>query len=603
MLPLAADFPAPSRDEWMSLVEKVLKGADFHKKLVSRTADGIEVQPLYVRGDAPPDAAGFPGSDPFTRGAGATPRDDGRWDVAVSVDHPDVATANRIALDELLRGASSLLLHLGDDGVKVNSADELDRLLEGVHLEMLPVVVAPHTDAARHAEWLRAVWSRRGLAGDAVSGSLGFDPLGTGDPDGLAAASAAAVSCAADHPRVRAFVVDAGRYVDAGATPAQQLAAMLATGAAYLRAMDAEGLDPTTAASQIEVHLSLDADFFGGITLCRAARRVWAAMLAECGVAADGRGLRLHVSTAARMMTRRDPWVNLLRVTSATFASALGGADSILARSFDSELGVPDEFGRRLARNTHLLLQEESNVGRVLDPAGGSWYVETLTEQLAHVAWELFAGIEADGAMAAVLADGSWAAKIDGAWRAREGALATRRVPVTGVSEFPLIDEEPLQRPQRSGAAAPQVRHRDAEAFEALRDRAAASDPTIFLANLGSIATHTARATWAKNFFEAGGVRALTNDGFADAAAAASAFESSGARIACLCSSDAVYADLAESTAAALKAAGAERVYLAGNPGDARGAYEAAGVDEFVHVGVDVVGSLSSALDLLEATR
>jgi len=155
VLPLAAEFPAPTRDEWRALVDKVLKGADFHKKLVSRTPDGIEVQPLYVGGDDLPDGAGFPGSDPFTRGAGASPRHGGAWDVRVSVDHPDVVEANRILLDELLRGATSLAVRLGDGGVSVASADDLERLLDGVHLDLLPVALGPGADFAAQAQCQR----------------------------------------------------------------------------------------------------------------------------------------------------------------------------------------------------------------------------------------------------------------------------------------------------------------------------------------------------------------------------------------------------------------------------------------------------------------
>jgi methylmalonyl-CoA mutase len=336
---------------------------------------------------------------------------------------------------------------------------------------------------------------------------------------------------------------------------------------------------------------------------------VWAALLAECGVAEDGRGLRLQVRTADRMMTVRDPWVNLLRVTSAAFAGALGGADGVLALPFDSELGVPDEFGRRLARNTNLLLQEESNVGRVLDPAGGSWFVEALTEQLATVGWDLFAGIEASGGMAAVITDGSWKERIDGAAKVRHEAIAHRKVPITGVSEFPFLDEKPVERTPFAlptngadlpdGAFAPV---RDAEAsYEALRNLsdtyldAHGHRPQVFLANLGPVAVHTARSTWAKNFFEAGGIEALGNNGFTDPEAAGAAFAASGARVACICGSDAIYGELAEATAIALLAAGARRVYLAGNPGDARAGYEAAGVAEFVHVGVNVIQALAQA--------
>jgi methylmalonyl-CoA mutase len=490
-----------------------------------------------------------------------------------------------------------------------------------VYLDLLPISLETGGRFLDPALWLREVWARRGVGGAEVSGCLGIDPIGALARDGLlhdvdaalVEVGEQALLTADETPNVRAAAIDVGPYVEAGATPAQQLAALLATGSAYLRAMEAAGLDVPRAAGQIEARLVVDADFFGAIALCRAARRVWAALLAECGVPEDGRALHLQVRTAGRVMTQRDPWVNLLRVASGTFGAALGGADGIQALPFDVELGLADDLGRRLARNTHLLLQEESHVGRVLDPAGGSFYVETLTEELAGAAWALFAGIESDGGMVAVLTDGSFAARLDGAWAVRRAAVATRKVPVTGVSEFPLLTEAPVRREPRPipapyGESGLPARH-DAEDFERLRDGADAyrddtgAWPRVFLANLGPIAVHTARATWARNFFESGGIEAVGTDGFDDDAAVAAAFGDSGAAIVCLCSSDGVYAERAAATATALKAAGARRVYLAGNPGDGRAGYEAAGVDEFVHVGVDLVESLTRAQNTIGVTR
>jgi len=504
----------------------------------------------------------------------------------------------------------------------VSSTDDLDRLLDGVYLELAPIAFETGAGFVESAGWLAELWARRGVGGAEVSGSLGADPLGTLARDGsisggldaaMTSLGLLAASTVAETPNVRAAAIDVGCYAEAGATPAEQLAALLATGAAYLRAMEAAGVEVPLAASQIEARLVVDADFFSGIALCRAARRVWAALLAECGVPEDDRGLRLQVRTAARVMTERDPWVNLLRVASGTFAAALGGADGIMALPFDAELGLPDDLGRRLARNTHLLLQEESHVGRVLDPAGGSWYVETVTEELATAAWTLFAGIESDGGMARVLVNDSFAERLDLAWAVRRTAIASRKVAVTGVSEFPLLTEAPVRReprpaPPPADEAGLPIR-RDAQDFEHLRHAADAyrstsgAWPQVFLANLGPIAVHTTRATWARNFFESGGIEALGSEGFVDASAAAAAFSSSGASIACLCSSDATYAELAGVTAKALKAAGASRVYLAGNPGDARAAYQSAGVDEFVHIGVDVVESLTRAQQIIGVTR
>ncbi len=460
-----------------------------------------------------------------------------------------------------------------------------------------------------------------------MSGSFGADPLGTLVsegvlPQGLDAAMADAVTLAAETlastPNVRAIGLDLGPYVEAGGSPVQQLALLLATGAEMLRAGEAAGVSPADVAAQIEATIVLDADVFAGVATVRAARRVWDAMLSACDVPEDRRGLRLQVRTAARMMTRRDPWVNLLRVTAATFAAGVGGADGVIALPFDVELGFPNELGRRMARNTQLLLIEESHVGRVLDPGGGSYYVEAHTEELSSHAWDLFGDIERHGGMSVASVDGTIAERLAESWSTRIVDLARRIEPITGVSEFPFLDEAPVVRDAldvaaiRTAAAGDETHvaqgeatmvdalpvHRSAERIEALRD---ASDaylathghrPRVFLANLGPVASHTARAMWARNFYEAGGIEASTNEGFATADEAAAAFAASGAPIACVCSSDAVYAELAETTAKALKAAGAVRVELAGNPGDAADAYRTAGVDDFVHVGIDQIEHL-----------
>ena len=235
-----------------------------------------------------------------------------------------------------------------------------------------------------------------------------------------------AARVASSHPRVRSVRVDTAPYVEAGASETQELAVMLATGAAYLRAMSDAGMTSTTPVAQIEVSLAADADVFTTVAKLRAARRVWSAMTAACGATSDAQAPQLHVRTADRMMTVRDPWVNLLRVTAAALGAGLGGARSVTTAAFDSELGEPEELGRRMARNTQLLLQEESNVGRVVDPAGGSWYVESLTDQIAVAAWEQFGQIEAGGAMAGVLLDGTLASSIAEVRDARLAKVATR---------------------------------------------------------------------------------------------------------------------------------------------------------------------------------
>jgi methylmalonyl-CoA mutase len=406
--------------------------------------------------------------------------------------------------------------------------------------------------------------------------------------------------------------------VEAGASEGQELAVLLSTGATYLRSMADAGMDVDAAARQIELVLAADADVFVTVAKIRAARRVWAGLLRACGASEEASAALVQVRTARRMLTRRDPWVNLLRVTAAVFGAAVGGADGVTAEPYDALLGEHGELGRRMARNTQLLLLEESNLGRVLDPAGGSSYIESLTDELATVGWTTFQELETAGGMPTVLLDGSLAARIADVRTARLGRVATRRSPITGVSEFPNLAEDPPPhrsvRPERgsssvldeqNGSQPLLVPVRWAEQFESLRDAADAAvaaghPPTVFLANLGPVAVHTARATFAKNLFEAGGIRSVTSDrgsstGFAAPDEVIQDFTASGARLVCICSSDAVYAETAPAVAAALVGAGAELVYLAGNPADRREAEQAAGVDEFVHVGVDVLAVLAQA--------
>jgi methylmalonyl-CoA mutase len=419
----------------------------------------------------------------------------------------------------------------------------------------------------------------------------------------------------------------------------QELAMMLASGAAYLRALAAAGLSADQACAQIEVTLSADAEVFTTIAKLRAARRLWSLMTAACGASESAQALRLHVRTAERMMTRHDPWVNLLRVTTAAFAAGVGGAAEVTTRAYDAEFGEPEELGRRMARNTQLLLQEEAHVGKVVDPAGGSWFVESLTDRIAEAAWALLGELETAGGMPAVLLDGSVAERIAEVRLRRLAAVATRRQPITGVSEFPDLAESSIERPgpdlrtlrsrvasahgELSGDAdtstggttcdpLPTVRW--AQEFEALRDASDAyvaaigSRPKVFLVNLGPVAVHTARATFAKNFFEAGGIEAVTSErgattGFDDPEAAVADVLAEGARLACICSSDPVYAERAEEVARALSAAGVQHLYLAGNPGERRDADSAAGIGEFIHVGVDVLDVLRRAHEALGSAR
>jgi methylmalonyl-CoA mutase len=305
--------------------------------------------------------------------------------------------------------------------------------------------------------------------------------------------------------------------------------------------------------------------------------------------------------TAWRMLAKRDPWVNMLRTTMACAAGAMGGADAILVFPFTWALGRPDSLARRIARNTHLVLQEEAGLGRVLDPAGGSWYVEKLTDELAAKAWGLFQEIEAKGGMGPALSSGYIQDEIAKVAESRAREIATGQLELTGVSAFPLLGSDnisaephPLPLPaDLNGAKVKPLRfERLAEPFERLRDAADAHTkrtgkaPRVFVASLGPQAEHGAQMTWVQNLLAAGGIGASTGEGGA-------AFTASGATVACIAGTDKSYAELAEATATALKGAGAERVYLAGRPGAMEAALTSAGVDGFLFPGQDAIAMLT----------
>lgn len=643
-LSLGDEFPRPTSDEWLRLVDGVLKGRSFEKVLVSATYDGIEIQPLYTAETTSGIVGEVPGQTPFTRGRTSAGHVDGAWDVRATHSHPDPSVANAQMLEDLEGGVTSLALRLdvfgqGEiDGVVVASLEDLVGLLDGVLVDVAPVALEAGSAFGTAAEWFATWCEHRGVAPEDVAGSLGADPLGAlaaGGrlPQGLEAAlgemTELATRCAAGHPRLTAVNIDAGIYSDAGASEAQEIAAVLATGAEYLRAMRRGGLVIGEAAGQIAAVLSADTDVFATIAKQRAMRRCWAHLVdaASATTGGEGSALVLSARTATRIMSRRDPWVNMLRTTAACFAAGVGGADSITVQPFDAALGLPGDLGRRLARNTQLVLQEESHIGRVIDPAGGSWYIESLTDSLSAAAWAMFQRIEAAGGMAAVLADGSLAGELADVRRGRTANIAHRRDPLTGVSEFPnlaeqsvaveAVDRDGLRRAARDrtggrrsavGPATvidPLPRHRLAEQFEALRDAsdavvaATGERPRVFLANLSSPAEYTARATFARNLFEAGGIEAVLSDGLDDPADVAEALASSGSQLAVICSSDRVVEQSAAKFAAALREAGATRVYLAGKPGERRDELTSNGVDEFIHVGIDAIDTLRRALEAL----
>ncbi|HZE66028.1 MAG TPA: methylmalonyl-CoA mutase family protein [Sporichthyaceae bacterium] len=467
-LVLGGEFPTPTTEQWQGLVAKIVARSgvegDAIEALTSHTADGIAIAPLYTAStDIPP--TGLPGAFPFTRGRTTDGLRAG-WDVRAHFADPDPTSLSEAALVDLDGGVTSLWLQVGPGATAVG---ELPAALRGVMLDLAGVCLDAGPEAVPAAEAYLALAAQSGVDAKTLTGCLGLDPWGTAARTGhhadiasdARAAGELARRVADEYPGLRALVVDALPYHDAGASNAQEIGLALAGGVAALRALTEAGLDVASALNSLEFRLSATADQFATVAKLRAARRAWAAVAAECGERGPAAGMRQHAVTSWPMVTRHDPWNNMLRTTLACFGACVGGADVITVRPFDAALGRPDALARRIARNTPALLLEESHIGAVLDPVGGSWLHEALSEQLAAAAWAVFTEIEAAGGLAAGLADGSVAARIATSRALRTAALADGTESIVGVTVFPLADEKLLDRPaapEPPGGGLPRIR-------------------------------------------------------------------------------------------------------------------------------------------------
>jgi methylmalonyl-CoA mutase len=538
--------------------------ADVWAALTRTTLDGIGVAPIGQQSDL----------DGLT--TAGRPVRAGAWDVRTQVEVVDARAANEAALQDLENGATSLLLHLdGHDG------PDWDTVLTGVLLDLAPVALdRPTTEQveafAAHLE------SVEGAVHPGTNLSLDLQTLEmltsrTRD-DGVAARDLFAPLVRRGFQLgVRALVVDGTALHDQGASDAQELGWVIATGAAYLRLLADEGFTVDQSAQLIEFRLAATDEQFPTIAKFRAVRRLWARVLEASGGAGE---MALHAVTSRPMTSRRDPWVNMLRGTVATFAAGVGGADALTVVPFDEPIGLPDAFGRRIARNTSSLLIEESHVATVSDPAGGSYAVEKLTDDLVIAGWAELGRIESDGGALSDDARAGVKERVKAVAEARDAQVADRSRPLTGVTEFPNLDEV---LPEREHAPFRYAR-RYGHAFEDLRAEPAGRP--VFLATLGPISAHTARATFATNLFAAGGVAVEAAGATADVAAVLEAY--AGQPVVCLAGTDATYAEWGADLVAALRAAGASYVVLAGKPGSV-----GLDVDDSCAMGVDALGFLA----------
>ncbi|PLW77006.1 methylmalonyl-CoA mutase subunit beta [Cohaesibacter celericrescens] len=600
-LRITETFPGYSHDEWVAVAEKALKGQPL-SRISTTTVDGTKIDPIYERAS---------GKTPL-----AMRPEDLPWAVSQRVDHPDADKANEQLLTDLSNGANMLSIPFvgcasaHGFGLAANK-ESLAKALDGVMLDLVSVRLEGGASGEIAANAFADFVADKGLDASSLKVSFGLDPIGTFASTGTMAPDWAGRSAAMIETikglKSKGFkgpfiTVDGRPYHNAGASEAQELGAVVATIAEYWRVLEAAGFDASEALASIDVTLSAETNQFGSLSKMRAMRHLWANLMHAAGV--DFVPLHIHAETSWAMMTRLDPAVNILRATTAAFAAGVGGADSVCILPHTLTHGLPDPLARRIARNLQTMLLEESNLYRVTDPAAGSGFVESWTDEMGSKAWALFQTIEQAGNMVQALKAGLLVDEIAKSNAARNKLIATRRASLTGASAFPNIDEADVEVLDVAPLAAPELAEgekctalkvvRISEPYEALRAAAkAAGVPTVFFANMGRIADFTARSTWAKNFFEAGGIRALSDKGFTENDAAVEAFKASGSSIACLVGPDGLYEERGADLAKGLKAAGAKMVYLAGRPKDLMEALSAAGVDAYAFESCDVLAELN----------
>jgi methylmalonyl-CoA mutase len=697
------EFSPATPEQWRAAAEKLLKGAPFEKKMVSRTYEGIDLQPIYTAAatGSPVVDREMPGSPPFRRGVAVEGFLVRPWQVAQEIPYRTAAEANAALKSDLGRGQTSVYIPLdratrlgfdadkadgqaiGDGGLSVSSIADLLTVLSGVDLALTPLHLEADLSSPAVLAMCVAVAEKSGVPADHLRGTIGADPLGLlllhgSLPFGLATGFDRlhlAASWSAKHaPALRSIAVRSRVFHDAGADAVQELAYAIASGVEYVRALLQRGMTIDDAAQQVWFSLCSGTQFFMEVAKFRAARLLWATAIEAFGGSEAAQKLHLHVRTSAYALTAVDPYVNMLRGTTEAIAGGVGGCDSMHVGYFDEAVRLPDEFSRRIARNTQIILQEEAHLTRVIDPAGGSWYVESLTDEIAQRSWKLFQEIEAGGGMGSAILRGDIQERTNRVGAQRADGVARRKDPVVGVTAYANATEVPLEgrgedlammrtrradevrayRTQRdsSGSAAAvariavklkegpgalmaglidAARHeatvgelmraiplspgdapvhvvplppaRLSSGFEALRAamvavaRKQGHPLRVFLATMGPVVQHKARADFAAGFFAVAGCELIQQAGYSTAEEAAGAACDSEAEIVVLCSTDDAYPGIVAPFCAAVKNRRKDlTIVLAGFPQEHIEAFRTAGVEEFIHIRSNVLETLRSLL-------
>jgi methylmalonyl-CoA mutase len=479
---LLAEFPATSYEDWRKLVEAELKGAPFDKKMLTSTYEGITLKPIYRREDVAklPHVNSLPGFAPFVRGSTASGYVKQPWAVSQEIACGSPTEFNHAARNSVSHGLSALNIVLdratrdghdpdwaqpkdvGLGGLSIAALPDLERALEGIDLEKTSLFVRSGASALPFAALLIALTKKRGKSPAKLQGCIEMDPLSVLAHEGrlpqsieCAYREMAALTrwAATNAPKLQTVCVHSRAWHEAGGNAVQELAYTLATGVEYLRQLNIHGIDINTAAPRIRFAITVGENFFMEIAKLRAFRMLWSRAVVAAVGNEESQKVSLHVRTSRWNKTVVDPYNNLLRNTVEAFAGVLGGCDSMQVGAFDEVTRLPDDFSLRVARNTQLVLQKECDLDHVIDPAGGSWYIETITSELATKAWAAFQDVEKIGGMQAALQAGVPQKAVGSMAEERIKAVMKRRDSIVGVNQYANPTEKPLEVPATDNKA------------------------------------------------------------------------------------------------------------------------------------------------------
>lgn len=599
-------FPPVTTEQWEQQIHTDLKGADYDRKLVWKTPEGIKVRPYYRAEDLEglPYSDTLPGEFPFLRGNHARHN---HWEVRQDVDLEDIVTANKIAVEAIERGAEGI----GLNAKQVQSREDLAALIRFIELEKTAVHFIASHEYPFIAELLIGEAQLRGADLTKIRGSLGYDPFGYyllhGDfynslDDNLDEAEYLIRKIRTQMPGLRVITVRGDLFHNAGATAVQELAFAISAGNEYLAGLSGRGIRAAETASTMQFTFSLGSAYFLEIAKIRAARLLWSLIQKAYDQDADDTApMYIHGTTSLWNKSVFDAHVNMLRTTTEAMAGAVAGCDAISVKHYDITFRKPDDLSMRNARNTQIILREESYFGKVADPAAGSYYIENLTHSLAAAAWELFKNLESEGGYLKAVGDGKIRAAIEESAAARDLEIAKRSVIILGTNQYPNPNETMLDKVSETvWKEYPGLKlYRGAAGFEHLRlntEKYIAGGnkrPEVFLFTIGNPGMRKARAAFASNFFGCSGFAILDNPGFETVDEGVQAALSSHAGIVVICSSDDEYATLGNEVLVKLKAANSGlQVVIAGNPAACAEELRQAGADEFIHVRSNVLETL-----------